>query len=258
MKIITANLNGIRSAANKGFFEWLALQEADVVCVQEVRADMNALLEDIYRPHAYHSHFCMAEKKGYSGVGIYSKREPDRIIKTLGWDVADKEGRYIQADFGNLSIASLYMPSGSSSEDRQVLKMDFLERYTKILQQIKRSGREFIITGDWNIAHTKADIKNWRSNQKSSGFLPEERAWLDLVFGELEFIDAFRQLEQAPDQYTWWSNRMRAWEKNVGWRIDYQVVTPHFKGKVTSTDIYRGQKFSDHAPFSVEYERDFP
>ncbi|HYF98083.1 MAG TPA: exodeoxyribonuclease III [Coxiellaceae bacterium] len=254
MKIITANVNGIRSAANKGFFEWLSLQEADVICLQEIRADMDSLLEEIYRPTGYHSYFCMAEKKGYSGVGIYSKRKPDQVIKTLGWDVADKEGRYLQADFGNLSIGSLYMPSGSSSEDRQVIKMDFLERYTQVLKKIKESKREFIITGDWNIAHTKNDIKNWRSNQKSSGFLPEERAWLDLVFGELEFVDAFRQLEQEPDQYTWWSNRMRAWEKNVGWRIDYQITTPHFKGKVKSTEIYRGQKFSDHAPFTVTYD----
>ena len=257
MKIITANVNGIRSAASKGFFEWLALQKADVVCLQEVRADMDSLLDDIYRPKGYHSYFCMAEKKGYSGVGIYSKREPDRIIKTLGWPVADNEGRYIQADFGNLSVASLYMPSGSSSEDRQVIKMDFLDRFTQFLKEIKKSGREFIITGDWNIAHTKEDIKNWRSNQKSSGFLPEERAWLDLVFGDLEFIDAFRELKQEPDQYTWWSNRMRAWEKNVGWRIDYQVTTPHFKAKVKSTDIYRGEKFSDHAPFTVNYDWEF-
>ncbi len=256
MKIITANVNGIRSAANKGFFGWLALQNADVVCLQEIRADMDSLLEDIYRPAGYHSSFCMAEKKGYSGVGIYSKRKPDRVLKSLGWPVADNEGRYIQADFGNLSVASLYMPSGSSSEDRQVIKMDFLDRFTTFLKTIKKSQREFIITGDLNIAHTKADIKNWHSNQKSSGFLPEERAWLDLVLGELDFVDAFRQLEQEPDQYTWWSNRMRAWEKNVGWRIDYQVTTSHFKGKVKATEIYRGEKFSDHAPFTVHYDWD--
>ncbi len=254
MKIITANVNGIRSAAKKGFFEWLVAQEADVVCLQEIRADMDGLLDSIYRPEGYHAYFSISQKKGYSGVGIYSKKKPDNITTSLGWPVADDEGRYIQADFGDLSVSSLYMPSGSSSEIRQEIKMDFLGRYAEILKSIQASGRASIITGDWNIAHTKNDIKNWRSNQKSSGFLPEERAWMDLVLGELNFVDAFRELEQEPDQYTWWSNRRQAWENNVGWRIDYQITTPHFKNKVKSTEIYRGQKFSDHAPFSVVYD----
>jgi exodeoxyribonuclease-3 len=253
LRIITANLNGIRSAASKGFFAWLAQQDADVVCLQETKAQMEHLAGEQFRPAGYHCYFHDAEKKGYSGVGIFCKRQPDQIVTGLGWPIADQEGRYIQADFGDLSVASLYMPSGTSGEERQAHKFDFMVQYLKLLQQIRHSKREFIICGDWNIAHKNIDLKNWRSNQKNSGFLPEERAWLDNLFEEVGFVDAFRVVNQQPDQYTWWSNRANAWANNVGWRIDYQIITPGLKDKVLSASIYRAEKFSDHAPLLMEY-----
>lgn len=253
MRIITLNLNGIRSAVKKGFIPWMLEQNADVICLQETRAQEHQLTTAIHPP-GYHAYFCDAEKKGYSGVAIYCRHKPDKIITGLGWPTADKEGRYIQADFGDLSVASLYMPSGSSGEDRQAIKFDFLKHYKKILQHQHSQQRNYIICGDWNIAHKQIDLKNWRANQKNSGFLPEERAWLDEVFGPLGFIDAFRQVNQLPDQYTWWSNRGQAWVKNVGWRIDYQVVTPGLKDKIKSAHIYKEQRFSDHAPLIMDYD----
>lgn len=254
MKVISVNLNGIRSAERKGFFAWMIEQDADVVCVQEVRAQMKELLDDKYYPKGYHSYFVDAEKKGYSGVGVYSKVEPLNVITELGWDCADREARYIQCDFTDLSVASLYLPSGSSGDERQGHKMDFLDRYLPILQSQCDSNKPFIVCGDWNIAHTQKDIKNWRGNQKNSGFLPEERAWLDTLFDEVGFVDAFRVINQEEDQYTWWSNRGRAYANNVGWRIDYQMVTPNLRDKIRAVDIYKEQKFSDHAPLIVEYD----
>lgn len=254
LKIITANLNGIRSAASKGFFDWLAKQDADIVCLQETRAQLEHLPDTIFRPEGYHCYFHDAQKKGYSGVGIYSKKKPNKISTGLGWTIADDEGRYIQMDFDHLSVASLYMPSGTSGDERQAHKYDFMDLYMRLLKQIKASSREFIICGDWNIAHKNIDLKNWRSNQKNSGFLPEERAWLDVLFDEVGFVDAFRVVNQEPDQYTWWSNRANAWANNVGWRIDYQIITPGLKNKVRSAHIYRAEKFSDHAPLLMEYE----
>lgn len=252
MKIITLNANGIRSAANKGFFNWMLEQQPDVVCLQETKAQEHQLGE-LMRPNGYHAYFFDAEKKGYSGVAIYSRQKPDNVITGLGWQTADTEGRYIQADFGQLSVASLYMPSGSSGEERQAIKFEFLDHYEKVLQQQLQQKRDFIICGDWNIAHKNIDIKNWRGNQKNSGFLPEERAWLDKIFDEWGWVDAFRMVNQEADKYTWWSNRGQAWAKNVGWRIDYQVVTPSLKNKIQSTVIYKEQRFSDHAPLIMEY-----
>lgn len=251
MKIITANLNGIRSAERKGFFEWLPKQGADFVCLQETKAQMAHLPGEVFRPEGYHCFFSDAEKKGYSGVGIYSKQAPDNVIHHLGFGTADTEGRYVQADIGDLSIVSLYLPSGSSGELRQSVKMDFLARYLPILQAQKDSGRRVIVSGDFNIVHKEIDIKNWKSNQKNSGCLPEERAWLDVLFDEVGFVDAFRVVTQAPNQYTWWSNRGQAYAKNVGWRLDYQMITPNLIP--VSVDIYKAKKFSDHAPLIIEY-----
>lgn len=253
MRIITLNLNGIRSAANKGCFQWLAQQNADVICFQETKAQENQLGDSINIDH-YHRYFFDAEKKGYSGVAIYSRKKPDKVITGLGWGCADTEGRYIQVDFGDLSVASLYMPSGSSGEERQKIKFEFLDHYEKILQKQIKQKREFIICGDWNIAHKKIDIKNWRGNQRNSGFLPEERVWMDKVFDTFGWVDAFRVVNQEEDQYTWWSNRGQAWAKNVGWRIDYQVVSPGLKNKIKSVSIYKEQRFSDHAPLTIDYQ----
>lgn len=210
----------------------------------------------MFFPEGYHIYYCDPEKKGYSGVAIYSLQKPDRILKGLGWHSADTEGRYIQADFGNLSVASIYLPSGTSGEARQTVKYHFMDEYRQFLETNKNNGRNYILCGDWNIAHKPIDLKNWKGNQKNSGFLPEERAWLDELFGEKAgFIDAFRVVNQLPDQYTWWSMRSpTAWEKNVGWRIDYQVVTPGLSDKIKSAEIYRKEKFSDHAPLTIDYD----
>lgn len=254
MKIITLNVNGIRSAAKKGFFKWLARQRADAICLQETKAQEHQLNDEIFRPAGYHAYYHDAEKKGYSGVAIYSRQEPDKVTMGLGWKSFDAEGRFIQADFGKLSVISLYMPSGSSSEERQQVKFKVMAHLMPMLQQLRRKRREYIICGDWNIAHRKIDIKNWRGNQKNSGFLPEERAWLDELFGPVGYVDAFRVVNQEADQYTWWSNRGQAWAKNVGWRIDYQVITPGLQDTVRRVYIYKNERFSDHAPLIIEYD----
>ena len=256
MRIISLNANGIRAAARKGFFDWLPTTGADVVCIQETKAQEHQLGDELFRPEGYHSYYFDAEKKGYSGVAVYARRKPDAVIRGLGFDEFDREGRYIEARFGKLSVASLYLPSGSSSEERQAAKFRFLDRFMPYLKKLRRRRREYVLCGDWNIAHRQIDLKNWRSNQKNSGFLPEERAWMDELFGPRRYVDAFRVVNQEPDQYTWWSNRGRAWDKNVGWRIDYQVLTPGLGGTVRGASIYKDERFSDHAPLTIDYDLD--
>jgi exodeoxyribonuclease-3 len=222
--------------------------------MQEVKAQESDLVDEMFHPAGYHSYFHCAEKKGYSGVGIYTKQKPKSVITGLGWPIADTEGRYIEIDLGHVCVASLYLPSGTSSEERQNVKYAFLDHYGKHLQTQKAQAKEYIICGDWNIAHQKIDLKNWRGNQKNSGFLPAERAWLDVLFGDMGFVDAFRHVNQEPEQYTWWSYRGQAWTKNVGWRIDYQVVTPGLKEAIQAVSIYKDQRFSDHAPLTIDYK----
>lgn len=255
MKVISFNANGLRSAGRKGFYDWLKAQNADFVCIQETKAQVADLIADsLYFPTEYYCDYVDAEKKGYSGVAIYARQKPYKVTKVLGFDVCDKEGRYIQFDYDKLSVISLYLPSGTSGDERQAVKYDFLARFKEHLNQLKLAGRELIVCGDYNIAHKKIDIKNWRGNQKNSGFLPEERAWFDDVFGPMGFVDAFRVKNQLEDEYTWWSNRGQAWQKNVGWRIDYQVITPGLVDAVREVAIYRDTRFSDHAPLLVQYE----
>ena len=254
MRVISLNVNGIRAAARKGFYAWLRRQRADVVCLQELKAQVDQLDDRVFWPPSFHCYYHPAEKRGYSGVGLYARREPDDVIEGLGWADFDVEGRWLEARFGKLSVVSLYLPSGSSSELRQDVKFDIMSRLTPYLQGLRRGRREYVICGDWNIAHTKADIRNWRGNLKNSGFLPEERAWLDQLFGPMGWIDAFRVVNQSSDEYTWWSNRGQAWAKNVGWRIDYQVVTPGLRDCVRGAAIYRRKRFSDHAPLTVDYD----
>ncbi len=254
MRIITVNLNGIRAAARKGFFDWVRRQAADVICIQETKAQIHQLDDPVFNPRQYHRFFKDAEKKGYSGVAIYTREEPDGVIDAYGSPEFDNEGRYIEARFGDLSVISLYAPSGSSSEIRQEAKYRFMDEFMKHLQKLAADGRRYIIGGDWNIAHQQIDIRNWRSNQKNSGFLPEERAWLDELFGPQQFVDAFREVNQKPDEYTWWSNRGQARANNVGWRIDYQVLSPNLKGSVRKARVYKNKWFSDHAPLIIDYE----
>ncbi len=256
MRVTSFNANGIRAAARKGFFDWFASQSIDFLCVQETKAQAEQIWSNHPEclPDGYYIDFSDAEKKGYSGVAIYAKKTPNRVIKTLGIDWADREGRYIQFDYDDLSIASLYLPSGSSGEQRQAYKMDFLSHYRDLLAEQIKQNRSMIICGDFNIVHKAIDIKNWKQNQKTSGVLPEERAWLDEIFDQHGWVDAFRAINQQPDQYTWWSNRGRAREKNVGWRIDYHIVTPDLAPMITRELIYKGQWFSDHAPLTIDYD----
>lgn len=254
MRIITLNVNGIRAAARKGMFRWLARQRADVVCLQEIRAQESQLGDGIYRPNSYHCHYAHAERKGYSGVAIFSRRRPDRVVEGLGWPKFDAEARYVEARYPGLSVVSLYVPSGSSGDERQAVKMRFLASFRDHLGALRDKRREYLICGDFNIAHKAIDLKNWRPNQKNSGFLPDERAWMDGLFDDLGFVDAFRRVNSKAEQYTWWSNRGQAWAKNVGWRIDYQVATPGIGSTACAARIYKRQRFSDHAPLIMDYE----
>ena len=254
MRIVTLNANGIRSAQRKGLFDWLEAQDADVVCIQETKAQENQLAEPAFRPHGYHCYYFDAEKKGYSGVAIYSREKPQRVVAGFGSREFDAEGRYIEAQFKGLSVVSVYLPSGSSSEDRQQAKFRFLDQFLPYLKSLKRRKRDYVLCGDWNIAHRQIDLKNWRSNQKNSGFLPEERAWLDQLFGDERYVDGFREVDERPERYTWWSNRGQAWAKNVGWRIDYEVLSPGLRGSVQAADIYTTQRFSDHAPLTLDFD----
>ncbi len=254
MRIVSINLNGIRAAAAKGFYGWLSRQDADVVCLQELRAQVEQLTAQMLAPRGYHGYFHDAEKKGYSGVAVYCRRQPDRIRMGMGWPDMDAEGRYIQVDFGELSVTSVYLPSGTSGEARQAVKFSFLDRFMPFLHALRRDGREYILCGDWNIAHKEIDLKNWRANQTHSGFLPEERAWMEKLFNEVGFVDVFRRLNPEPEQYTWWSNRGQAWAKNVGWRIDYHVATPGIAQTARAESIYKRKRFSDHAPLIIDYE----
>lgn len=255
MKVISANVNGIRAAARKGFFDWLQEVRADIVCLQETKAQEHQLNDGMFSPAGYHCFYHDAEKKGYSGVAIYSRVKPDKVIMGLGegFEDMDAEGRYIRADFGRLSVASLYLPSGSAKDERQQVKFSFMQRYEHQLKKMRRQQRDYILCGDWNIVHKEIDIKNFKSNQKNSGCLPEERAWLDKLLTTLGYVDAFRVINQQAGQYTWWSNRGQAWANNVGWRIDYQIITPGLQDKVQAVSIYKQQRFSDHAPLIVEY-----
>ena len=255
LRIISVNLNGIRSAANKGFYAWLQKQNADIVCMQELKAQAGDLTREMLQPDGYYGYFHYAQKKGYSGVGIYSRVQPDVIIEGLSMPDIDAEGRYIEARFDNLSVVSLYLPSGSSGEERQAVKFDVMARFMPYLESLKFSGREVIICGDWNIAHKEIDLKNWKGNRKNSGFLPEERAWMTDLLDRAGWMDVYRLLHPAAtdDCYTWWSNRGQAWAKNVGWRIDYQIATPKIAVSARAAVIYKTERFSDHAPLIVDY-----
>jgi len=260
MKIITFNVNGIRAATRKGFWDWFAKQDADILCMQELKAHEHQIPEEA-KPGGYHHYYHFAGKPGYSGVALYSRRKPDAIHIGLDevdpgtdWSDVDAEGRYIQTDFGNLSVISIYFPSGSSSEARQTVKYTFLDRFLPFITRLKNEGREIILCGDVNIAHNNIDLKNWRGNQKNSGFLPEERAWMDRLLNDSGFVDVFRTLYPEKEQYSWWSNRGRAREKNVGWRIDYHICTPRIATSIQEISVFTGTWYSDHAPVTAVFE----
>jgi exodeoxyribonuclease-3 len=253
MRVITVNVCGIRSAAAKGLFRWLRRQRADFICLQETRSHEHQLAGHDVQLRGYHGFFCDAERKGYAGVALYSREKPDQVVRGFGAPEFDREGRYLEAQVGDLSVVSLYLPSGSAGPARQASKFRFLEAFMPYLVQLRRRRRHYILSGDWNIAHRPIDLKNWRSNQKNSGFLPEERAWMDQLFGAAGYVDAFREVRPGPGLYTWWSNRGQARANNVGWRIDYQVVSYSLAGKAHGASIYKGKRFSDHAPLTMDY-----
>ena len=264
MRITSFNANGLRSATSKGFFDWFAAHDSDILCIQETKAQEHQLQAPEFMPSGYKAWFRDATtKKGYSGVAIYARREPDEIRTALGWEPFDEEGRYIEARFGNLSVVSFYIPSGSSGELRQGYKFEVMDWLKPILDEWLASGRDYVLCGDWNIVRTAMDIRNWKSNQKNSGCTPPERDWLngqcvdtdqalDIAAGQ-GWTDAYRLLHPQGEDYTWWSNRGAARANNVGWRIDYQFVSPGLRDRLRACSIYRDERFSDHAPFTVDY-----
>ena len=258
-RLVTLNLNGIRSAANKGFLPFAQSLAADCMGVQEIKAQAADLAGRFEHVAGMTGHFHFAEKKGYSGVGMYSRKEPSEVILGIGNAEFDAEGRYVETRFDTphrkLSLISCYFPSGSSGELRQQAKFRFLALMAPHLIRLK-GEREFILVGDINIAHKEIDLKNWRGNQKNSGFLPEERAWMTSLLDEIGLVDVFRTLNPHPEQYTWWSNRGQAWAKNVGWRLDYHLATPAIARSAKAEHIYLEQRFSDHAPLMIDYDFD--
>ncbi|MFC3340438.1 exodeoxyribonuclease III [Paracandidimonas soli] len=257
LRITSLNVNGIRSAFRKGLQPWLEANSPHIVCLQEIKISSDDLTEDLRNPPGYQGFFHHAEKKGYSGVGIYLRDQAASIAEGMDCPEFDREGRILRADWKDFSVISAYLPSGSSGDERQQAKYRFLDHFgdwiDALMQEHRSTGREFVICGDWNIAHKEIDLKNWKGNLKNSGFLPEERQWLTEVFDRRGFVDVFRQLVPDAEQYTWWSNRGQAWAKNVGWRIDYQIATPGLAGKARQASIYKDERFSDHAPLTIDY-----
>lgn len=253
MKIITYNVNGIRSALSKGWIDWLKATDPDVVCLQEIKANPEQLDLGAFESLGYHAYWHPAIKKGYSGVAILSKKAPDKINYGCGIDKYDCEGRVLRADYGDVSVMSVYMPSGSSGEDRQAFKMEWLGDFEDYISKLKEARPNLIISGDYNICHKPIDIHNPVSNAKSSGFLPEEREWID-SFIKTGFIDSFRHFNPEPHNYTWWSYRSGARARNLGWRIDYNLVTKSLQNKIKRSGILSQAKHSDHCPVFVEVD----
>ena len=258
-KLTSLNLNGIRSAATKGVETWLEAHAPDCICVQEIKAQQGDLAGRFEVLAGMQGHFHLAEKKGYSGVGVYTRHAPSDVVTGFGMAEFDAEGRFVELRFDTparkFSVISCYFPSGSSGPERQEAKFRFLDGFFPVLQRLK-AEREFILCGDVNIAHQQIDLKNWKSNQKNSGFLPEERAWMTRVLTEGGLVDEYRRLQpEATDTaYTWWSNRGQAYAKNVGWRLDYHLATPAVAEAARGTSIYKDMKFSDHAPITIDYD----
>ncbi|WP_307706872.1 exodeoxyribonuclease III [Streptomyces sp. V1I6] len=263
LTVTSVNVNGLRAAAKKGFVEWLATTAADVICLQEVRAEADQLPPEVRNPEGWFTVHAPAAAKGRAGVSLYTRREPDAVRIGFGSSEFDGSGRYVEADLPGVTVASLYLPSGEVGTERQDEKMRFMSEFLPYLKELRArsaaDGREVVVCGDWNIAHQEADLKNWKANRKSSGFLPEEREWLGRVFSEAEYVDVVRGLH--PDQegpYTWWSYRGRAFDNDTGWRIDYQVATDGLARRAVKAWVERaathGERWSDHAPVTAVYE----
>ncbi|WP_026997899.1 exodeoxyribonuclease III [Flectobacillus major] len=253
MKIITYNVNGIRSAITKGFVDWLKAANPDMICLQEVKADENQIEKQLFEDLGYHIYWYSAEKKGYSGVAILTKIKPKHVEYGCGIEIYDREGRVLRTDFEDFSLMSVYMPSGSSGQERQDFKFQWLADFQQYIDQLKVNFPNLIISGDYNICHQAIDIHNPKSNANSSGFLPEERAWMS-GFLESGFIDTFRHFNPEPHHYTWWSFRAGARQKNLGWRIDYHCASKALEGRLKRALILPEAKHSDHCPALVEID----
>ncbi len=254
MRVITFNTQGIEQAADNGFFDWMSQQDADVVCLQNLKAKEYQLDGDRYHPEGYHAYFFDAFEDGFSGVALYTRHLPKAIMTGLGFEQCDFNGRFIQADFDKVSVSSMTIPSGLRSDEAQAAKMEYLELFMGHLKKTLRKRREFIFAGTFNIAHRPIDLSNWYVNQRVSGFLAEEREWIEEVLGEMGYVDAFREVNKAERQYTWWPDYNRAWTLNEGARLDYQLTTANLRKNVKSARIYRDQRFSEHAPLTIDYD----
>ncbi|MET9348966.1 exodeoxyribonuclease III [Streptomyces termitum] len=264
--VTSANVNGLRAAAKKGFVEWLAATPADAVCLQEVRAEEAQLPAELQAPEGWFTAHAPAAAKGRAGVSLYLRREPDAVRVGFGSDEFDASGRYVEADLPGVVVASLYLPSGEAETEKQDEKYRFMGEFLPYLKELRvraaAEGREVVVCGDWNIAHREADLKNWRANRKSAGFLPEEREWLTRVLAEEDggYVDVLRALhpDQAEGPYSWWSYRGRAFDNDTGWRIDYQMATPGLAAKAVKAYVERAathaERWSDHAPVTAVYE----
>lgn len=254
MRLMTFNANGLRAAAKKGFWEWFAERDVDVLCVQELKAQEADLKGEVRDRPGYESFLHCAQRRGYAGTGVWTRLPVVSASTGFGTPEFDDEGRYTSVDLGPVTVVSLYAPSGSMNDDRQASKDRFLEVFLPHMAKLMASGKEIVVCGDVNIAHKEIDLKNWKGNQKNSGFLPHERAWMTRLIDELGWVDVFRKLDPAPERYTWWSQRGQARAKNVGWRIDYQLATPGLAACAYATDIAKDPVFSDHAPFWIDYD----
>ncbi|GAA0601876.1 exodeoxyribonuclease III [Streptomyces crystallinus] len=264
LTVTTVNVNGLRAAAKKGFLQWLAASDADVVCLQEVRAEPQQLTAEVREPEGWHVVHAPAAAKGRAGVSLYTRREPERVRVGFGSAEFDGGGRYVEADLPGVTVASLYLPSGEAGTEKQDEKYRFMGEFLPYLKELRAraaaDGREVVVCGDWNIAHREADLKNWRANKKNAGFLPEEREWLSRVLDAAEggYVDVVRELH--PDQegpYSWWSYRGRAFDNDSGWRIDYHLATPGLAARAVKGYVERAatheERWSDHAPVTVAY-----
>ena len=251
MKIVTYNINGIRAALRKGLDEWLKSTDPDVICLQEIKAREEQFDSSVFTNLGYHCYWYSAQKPGYSGTAILSKEKPIKVTYGMNHENYDNEGRVMRVDFETYSVISVYMPSGSSGDSRQAFKMTFLEDFHQYIFELIQQIPNLIIAGDYNICHKAIDIHNPLRNQKTSGFLPEEREWLS-TFIDLGFIDTFRHFNQEPHQYSWWSYRANARAKNLGWRIDYLLATQSMESRLNRAAILSQAKHSDHCPVLVE------
>ncbi|WP_286240525.1 exodeoxyribonuclease III [Neptuniibacter halophilus] len=254
MRVITFNTQGIEQATDNGFFDWMVQQNADVVCLQDIRAKEYQLDDKRYHPDGYYPYFFDAWEDDYSGVAIYSREIPKAIMTGLGFELCDQHGRFIQADFEHVSVSSFSIPSGLKSEEAQEEKIQFMNDFMGHLSKTLRKRREFIFCGTTHIAHKTVDLSNWYANQTVSGFLPEEREWMAEILDEMGYVDAFRQINKAERQFTWWPDYNRARKLNEGARLDYQITTANLRKNIKNASIFRDQHFSEHAPLIIDYD----